>query len=147
MQSLNLQSEKVVQRKVFSISFKSKKAKIILASVLLTLVLASGGVGFWQYKKYSSPQMQNERDVQETITKIGKLFALPEDEAPTLATVTDKEKIKDQPFFLRAENGDKVLFYTRFGRAILYRPSEDKIIDVTVIKTVNPNSATNSAQP
>ena len=91
--------------------------------------------------------MQNERDVQETITKIGKLFALPQDEAPTLATVTDKEKIKDQPFFLRAENGDKVLFYTRFGRAILYRPSEDKIIDVTVIKTVNPNSATNSAQP
>jgi hypothetical protein len=64
------------------------------------------------------------------IKRVGQLIDLPSDERPTIATVSDKTKVKDQPFFGKAENGDKVLIYTNNKRVILYRPGEDRIVEV-----------------
>jgi hypothetical protein len=47
-----------------------------------------------------------------------------------MATVLEQDKLKDQPFFARAQNGDKVIIYTQNKKAILYRPSENRIIEV-----------------
>jgi hypothetical protein len=55
---------------------------------------------------------------------------LPTDEQPTLATVSDVTKVRDQPFFTHAQNGDQVLVYTQTRKAILYRPSADRIVEV-----------------
>jgi len=63
---------------------------------------------------------------------------LPKDEEPTIATVLDKEKLKDQLFFAKAENGDKVIIYSKNQKAILYRPSINKIIDVAPISIAPP---------
>ena len=52
--------------------------------------------------------------------------------------MTDREKLADQPFFERAENGDKVLIYSNSGRAILYRPNTQKIVDVTTVNVNQP---------
>ncbi len=71
-----------------------------------------------------------ERDHQTLIGEVGKLLALPENEAPTVATVADPSKLANQPFFAKAQAGDKVLIYTDNKKAILYRPSEKKIIEV-----------------
>lgn len=56
---------------------------------------------------------------------------LPAGEQPTLATVADQEKLKGQDFFSHAQNGDKLLIYPKAKKAILYRPSTGKIIEVT----------------
>jgi hypothetical protein len=69
---------------------------------------------------------------EATMEALSKIIALPE-EIPSIATVTDKEKLADQPFFQKAENGDKVIMYSQNRRAYLFRPSEQKIIDMTVI--------------
>jgi hypothetical protein len=61
---------------------------------------------------------------------------LPVGETPTVATISDKEKLKDQPFFKMAENGDILFAYTTAMQAILYRPSTNKIINVAPI-TIN----------
>jgi hypothetical protein len=63
--------------------------------------------------------------------RIGRFMELPADEQPNLATVTDQEKLKGQDFFAQAQNGDKLLVYPKARKAILYRPSTKKIIEVS----------------
>jgi hypothetical protein len=121
---------------------------VVVLAVLLVLAVAVAGYFYYQYK-YVLPA-KSETDEINSLTKIvGSMIELPEGETPTLATVTDKEKLAEQPFFQRAENGDKVLIYANTGRAILYRPSakwyeKGKIIDVT---TVNINQPTPAGAP
>lgn len=81
----------------------------------------------------SSTSMMDEKESLAIVAKVGKLISLPKGEEPTVATVTDKEKLSDQPFFKDAENGDKVLIYKQSSKAILYRPSTNKVIDVTSV--------------
>jgi hypothetical protein len=76
---------------------------------------------------------QVQAEVEIIVTEVGKLISLPADETPTVATVTDVEKLKDQPFFANAQNDDKVLIYTNAKKAILYRPSEKRIIEVGAV--------------
>ena len=67
---------------------------------------------------------------------------LPTGETPTIATVTDASKLKDQAFFTNAVTGDKVLIYTNAKKAFLYRPSTNKIINIA---PVNLGSGTGAA--
>jgi len=78
-------------------------------------------------------------ELKEVMAKVGRLVVLPTDEEPTLATVTDPELLKDQPFFANATAGDKVLVYNQSGRAILYDPVQDKIIEIAPITNTNNN--------
>ena len=74
------------------------------------------------------PILQKEED--ELIRQVGELISLPEGEKPSVATVTDEEKLGDQVFFKNAKEGDKVLIYTNARKVILYRPSEDRVVEV-----------------
>lgn len=69
----------------------------------------------------------------ETIEKIGKLVELPEGENPALLTVSDPEKLRDQPFFAEAKIGDRLLLYQRAQQAFLYDPVADKVLGVAAI--------------
>lgn len=72
-------------------------------------------------------------DIKQLTAEIGKVYELPTGETPTLATVSDVSKVKNQAFFKNAQNGDKVLLYSKAGQAILYRPSTKKIISVAPV--------------
>lgn len=78
-----------------------------------------------------------QAEVDALVAQVGKLIALPTDEKPTVATVTDATKVKDQPFFAKAENGDKVLIYQKAQKAILYRPSNNIIVEVGAVNINN----------
>lgn len=115
--------------------------KIIFNPVLLLVVLivvAAGAASI--YKRYQDTQKQVEilknpqeaarLETKQTVESVGKLISLPDDETPTIATVTNKDRLKEQTFFAKTENGDKVLIYPQARKAILYRPSTNKIIEV-----------------
>jgi hypothetical protein len=120
-------------------SQKSKRLrwkKIVVLSFMLILVI-SVGTSIYYYRQYNAlradPNLEAQRETARLVLAVGKFMELPADETPTVATIQDKDKLKDQPFFAKAENGDKLLAYTKAMKAILYRPSTNKIIEVAPI--------------
>lgn len=71
-------------------------------------------------------------EVNELVKKVSKLADIPS-ETPNVATVSDAATVRSQLFFSKAENGDKVLIFQNAKRAILYRPSTNKIIEYSTI--------------
>ena len=109
----------------------------ILPYLLAVLAIAGATVYAVRQKPeifgLSKGSAQVQAEIDALVAEVGNLIALPSDEKPTIATVTDVEKVKDQPFFRNAKNGDKVLIYTNARKAILYRPSEKRIIEVGAV--------------
>jgi len=108
--------------------------------VFLVILCVSLAFLFIQYRKTQDKlnqlsNTQSKEEVQSLLKTVGKLVDLPSEEQPTVATVTDREKLQDQPFFNRSQNGDKVLIFTNAKRAVLYRPSINKIVDITSLNT------------
>ena len=106
-------------------------------AVITAFLLVAAVFYYFKYqevqKLLKNPREIVKTEVQDLVTRVGKLMVLPNDEQPTVATVQDKKKLKGQSFFAKAENGDKVLIYIKTKRAILYRPSSNKIIEVAPI--------------
>ncbi|MFA6347831.1 MAG: LytR C-terminal domain-containing protein [Candidatus Paceibacterota bacterium] len=111
--------------------------KKLFLCILILCAIVGIGFGAYYYREYqtlkANPNLEAEKEVKSLTATISKFMELPADETPTMATVLDKEKLKDQPFFSKAENGDKLLAYTKAMKAILYRPSTSKIIEVAPI--------------
>ncbi len=130
---------------------KKLQQPVVLSTFLVVAIIVSV-FSLFQYQKAQAelkklkqnPQAATQEKIKTTVDKVGKLIALPS-ETPTLATITDVSKLKDQPFFAKAKNGDKVLIFTQAKRAILYRESENKIIDVAPIN-IGTSSAVQSQQ-
>lgn len=109
--------------------FLTMKKIVLLLCILLAVAC---GISFYFYSKLqSSEQKSSKETTAQTVEEVGKLMVLPADETPTLATVSDPEKLKDQPFFANAQVGDRVLIYTQAKKAILYRPSTKMIVEVS----------------
>lgn len=90
----------------------------------------------------------NSEAVKALIDEVSDKMELPQNETPTIATVTDVTKLADQPFFRNAKNGDKVMIFGSTKEAILYRPSIHKIIAVAPINgTLNPSVTPAQATP
>lgn len=66
----------------------------------------------------------------EIINQVGKLILLPTGEKPEVATIGDVEKLKKQnpEIYKDAQAGDLLLLYK--SRLIIYRQSENKLINV-----------------
>lgn len=115
-----------------------KRNKIALAGLGLVLIFFLGGYIYVQNKN-GNPVLPGQKpnvlvQDQNLIEKVGKLILLPTGETPQIATVSDKTKLSGQNFFANAENGDKVLIYYQAKKAILYRPSINKIVEVGPIE-------------
>jgi len=101
---------------------------ILFFFVILVLILSS----FLVYN-YFSNRKNLENEVNYLVDKVGDLMFLPIGEIPTVATVSEPEKLKNQDFFKDAKKGDKVLIYSNARKAILYDPLADKIITIAPV--------------
>lgn len=125
---------------------KKGSGSVIAISVIAVLFVASlvaNGYLYFQYRALlADPQRQARQETMDLVSAVGKVMALPENEEPTIATVADTEKLKDQAFFVNAQVDDKVLLYTTAKKAILYRPSTNMIIEVAPINLGNTQTTT-----
>src|SRR5687767_785586 len=109
-----------------------------LVMLVVSLVIGAAATAYTikmypQVLGLSKGQAQAQAEADKLVSDVGKLIELPSDEKPTIATVSDVEKVKEQAFFKNAKNGDKVLIYTNAKKAILYRPSENRIVEVGAV--------------
>src|SRR5476651_778068 len=100
-----------------------------IISVVVVLVLGGVGIGLYQYQKVSSQlakvqsnpaqagQLTDDRQ-RELIAEVSSKIMLPAEEKPTVAIVSDINRLKDQQFFANGQNGDVVLIYMNSKKAI-----------------------------
>jgi cytoskeletal protein RodZ len=111
-----------------------KKLFITIGYIVVVVALLATSVFFFvKYrqvnKKYTAiPEVKN----QETLAKIAAIIDLPNNETPNLYEVKDKDKLTpttaSKDFFDKVANGDVVVVYSKANLAVIYRPSQDKVI-------------------
>ncbi|TAK96741.1 efflux RND transporter permease subunit [Patescibacteria group bacterium] len=126
----------VTRDEITSASNTSRKwMKTALVALVVLVAVGLGVAAYYFYHQYKlatrDPKDVAQAETQQLVDAIGRFMDLPLNEEPKVATVTDKEKLKSQVFFARAENGDKVLMYVEAQKAILYRPSTGRVIEVS----------------
>lgn len=113
---------------------KRDKRMLVAFLAVAVLVLALLGVAGVFAKKYydlrANPEQVTNAERDQLVEKVSKLYKLPEKEQPIVGEVQDINKLKDQPFFKSAANGDKILIYKEARVAIVYRPNTNKLINV-----------------
>ncbi|OGH07510.1 MAG: hypothetical protein A2171_02355 [Candidatus Levybacteria bacterium RBG_13_35_9] len=126
-------------------SAEINKERVAVFLIVVVLIITGGFVYYKNQiaKSQVSQQtlsltQQKEQENNDLIEKVGKLILLPTNEQPTIATITDKSQLSTQPFFNNAVDGDRVLVYANAKKAILYRPSTNKIIEVAPVNITSP---------
>ena len=127
---------------------KNMSKKTMIASLVVILVFAGAGYFGYRYMqakkeitRLSNPTEAARQEAQALTDKVSSIVQLPTNETPTIATVSDASKLQSQPFFANAQNGDKVLIFTQAKKAIMYRPSTNKVIEIA---TINIDKSTQS---
>lgn len=106
--------------------------------LLAGLLLVSVAVLLWL--KLNS-KTQNLNSVNVIKSRVSRLYELPSNEEPALATVTNSQKLTSI-FSGKVKDGDRVLIYQKNKKAIVYRPSLNKIVDVEPVTIDAPPSQT-----
>lgn len=139
---------------------KKKSTKTLLVTLVILLIAGGAGYSTWRILQLRDNVQELETSLQATneeldtlkqdivtdpntavlrlqqeqnaaiLEEVGEVYAIPEGETPTIATVQDITKLTDQPFFDGAENGDVLIVFDESGQAILYRPSDKKLVKV-----------------
>lgn len=119
---------------------------------LLLLVLSYVLVGLvvWQIavRIQNDPVKQQARAQEELKTlvkKVSSLMVVPENETPQVAVIQDAEGLaKTQDFFVGVKSGDQILIYVAAKKAIIYRPSENRIVNAGPVFTDNSQPTKNT---
>ena len=129
--------------KVLVSKFNLFKGTVTERPVLTWLVAIIVGLSvFYWYGVQTTIEDSAKESREETIkllAEISKIIVLPDNEIPVIATVNDPIKLSDQPFFIKAKVGDKVLIYPNNKKAILYSPENNKIIEVAPLNIETQN--------
>lgn len=110
--------------------------KNIAGPLLLVAVVVLGGAGVFFSQQSGVVSVSPEAADAQSASVIGavsKLIVLPDGETPTIAEVEDPAALSGQPFFAKAKKGDRVLIYAQAGRAYLYDPVANKVLEVAPV--------------
>ena len=109
---------------------KNRVYKVVVTLVAVVAIILAGYFYNQVRLLKQNPQLAAQQEANALVAKVSNLIVLPTGETPTIATVSDPSALKDQPFFISALKGDKVLIYAQAKKAILYSVSLNKILNV-----------------
>lgn len=119
--------------------FPNTKISYIILSITFLIFVGAVVVGLRYVTSAREKNSENVTSAQsppgsdaEVLEKIGSHIVLPP-EQPRIVTIENVEDLRQQqPFFILANNGDKLLVYST--RVILYDPKIDKVVDIAQIR-------------
>ncbi len=125
----------------------------LIIGLLLTLTVVGLGLAYYFYQKTEelqqrsteNNQLSEEARAKQIKSKVAKLISVPKDEIPTIASVTDTGKLNDQPFFKDAQNGDIIVIFPAAKKAIIYRESDNRLVNVGPIAITDSGAESNNA--
>ncbi len=129
----------------------SKQREVFLRQRTLTWIMMIGLLvalslgGYFYYKLHKLEENSNtvaQKEAKDLLSQVAKIYLIPTGEEPTVATVSDPLKLRDQAFFANAQKDDKVLMFSTAGKAVLYRPSINKIIETAPFNISKKDEAT-----
>lgn len=107
----------------------NKKILTLLIIVIVALL------GFAIFKKFSpaaktAEGQLSEKQIKTLVTKVSKLINVPA-ETPVIATIIKADQlIAEQKFYAGSKDGDYLMVFPTAQKAIIYRESENKLINV-----------------
>ncbi|MDQ5950065.1 MAG: hypothetical protein QG585_5 [Patescibacteria group bacterium] len=113
--------------------FSGKRLNLLLAILLVGAISFAVYLHMKNARLEANPDALAEEESKDLAAEVGRFILLPKGEIPTVATVSDPEKLKDKPFFAKAKVGDKVLLYPVAKKAFLYDPVAKKVLEVAPI--------------
>jgi len=128
-------------------SFKQKKSTILILAGVIVLLLAVIGVLVWKYQQANNNEAsKNKETSKRVIAEVSKLYFVPTNEEPTVALIQDKDKLGNQEFFKKANNGDYLLIYQKDKIALIYREKDNKLVNVGPVNLDQQNQAQSTGQ-
>lgn len=98
---------------------RRQKRLVLFAGIILVFLVA----GLIYALRTGVGEVSNN----DMIIQISRELSISGDGNPAILTVVDKDQAT-QPFLEQAKNGDKVVLYYKAKKAVLYRPSERRIV-------------------
>lgn len=122
--------------------FRTKRGKMALLTgvivvlvfiILVLLPLVRDGKGV-------RSQAKIDREITRLVTQVEQHMLVPDDK-PLVFTISDVETlVKEQAFFTGAQNGDRLLIFQSTGKAVIYSPKRDILVNVGPINFNAPDA-------
>lgn len=135
------------------ITFMRKVLRVI-GAVAAIAALVFGAWRYWVLSRELTAIKTDPAKLQELtlagdkqiIGYLKEFMLLPGDEEPTIGLVSNVDELRGQPFFAAAKAGDRLIVYAKAKKAILYRPSIRKVIEVSPLLLATPTPSAPSSQ-
>lgn len=126
--------------------------KKIVWTIILVLVIAGGLTAFTKRERPAADHTSTlgtsqtlpgaTQEAQGYYNEISPHVEVPTGEAPTVLNVSDADAVKkDNAALTDIKNGDKMLFFTKSRKLVVYRPGTKKVIAVVSLAAPTANSA------
>ena len=108
------------------------KNKNILTLLIIIIVAL---LGYAIYSKFNPTTKTvegqlSEKEINSLVVKVSKLINVPE-ETPVIATIIKADQlIAEQKFYSGSIDGDYLMVFPKAQKAMIYRESENKLINV-----------------
>ncbi len=99
---------------------------------LLAIAFVVGGSAYLvaqKQQRYSQGPQDSSAQVRQLTATVGTLIALPSEE-PRVTVVADTAELHKQSYFADVAEGDRVLIFDASRKAIIYNPTEHRIVKV-----------------
>ncbi|MCX7997205.1 MAG: hypothetical protein N2691_05660 [Patescibacteria group bacterium] len=123
---------------------------IIPVSVVLVISLVVSGYFAWHAYEFKQSRLDPDRaaklQAERIVSRVSRLMDMPSTERASVAVLGARSDEQYRDFFSQAIPGDAVIIFPQARRAILYRDSIDRIIDIVTLASAERVSPPSGAQ-